>query len=247
MRQFQQFQQFQDYLRFTEAQRGGQIVPTQPGQPPVPPPPGGQVQLAPSPPPPGPKIRVPRWVKRLAGKVLSALLLLLVLIIAGKLAYNHFFPSNNDDNRPASETGGGTYHTNKILSTQPYEAVRTVYDAIGQNDPDPNDMFAKACGRFSAEAQQTFATDLGYPDCRQAVLALHAQVTNVNDYLESISPRQYDPNATTLTIDSCAFSIQGGPALGVFTVTRVENGQWLITGHSPGPRTCAPPSATPTP
>ncbi|HVW44136.1 MAG TPA: hypothetical protein VHC18_22570 [Amycolatopsis sp.] len=245
LRQFQQFQQFQDYLRFTEARQQGEVVPiTQQGSPPVPPPPyGGQVQVAPPPPPPRPKITVPRWVKRLGGKILSALIILIVLVIAGKLAYNHFFPSNNDDNRPAAETGGGTYHTNKILSTQPYEAVRTVYDAIGQKDPNPENMVAKACGRFREDIQQKFAQDMGYPDCRQAVLALHPQVTNVNDYLESIFPKQYDPDAPSITVDSCDFTISGGPALGVFTVTKVEKGQWLITGHEPGPKTCATPTS----
>lgn len=132
-----------------------------------------------------------------------------------------------------TETGGGTYHANKILTTQPYEAVRAVYETIGQDQPD------QACGRFDTATQDTFARDVGYPDCRQAVLGLHSQVTNVNDYAESIFPEQYDPNATTIAIDSCDFTISGGPALGVFTVTKVEKGQWLITAHATGPRTCS--------
>jgi hypothetical protein len=50
-----------------------------------------------------------------------------------------------------------------------------------------------------------------------------------------------------VTIDSCSFSITGGPALGVFTVTKVELGQWLITGHAPGPSRCnGTPTTTPT-
>jgi hypothetical protein len=236
LRQFQQFQQFQDYLRFTEAQRqGGQVVPTQPGQPPVPPPPhGGAIQVAPPPPSPRPKLRMPRFVKRILASVLSALIFLAVLGVAGKLLYDHFFPAQDDD-RPASETGGGTYHANKILSTQPYEAVRKVYQQIAQGRPD------LACGYFDTPVQDQFARDFQAADCRQAVLALKNQVRNVNDYAESISPQQYDPSATTLTINSCDFSISGGPALGVFTVTKVDKGQWLITGHSPGPATCPPP------
>jgi hypothetical protein len=181
---------------------------------------------------------MPRFVKRALGAVLSALLFLAVLGIAGKLLYNHFFPSQ-DDNRPAAETGGGTYHTHTELSTEPYEAVRTVYDAIAQNSA------PMACGRFRDDIQQKFATDMGYQDCQLAVEGLHAQVTNENNYAESISPRQYDPNATNLTIDSCDFSISGGPSLGRFVVTRVERGQWLITGHEPGPTTCPPPSTAP--
>lgn len=182
-------------------------------------------------------------MKRLGAKLLSALLILVVLSIAGKLAYDHFFPSNNDDNRPAAEIGGGTYHTNKILSTQPYEAVRSVYDAIAQKDPNPENMVAKACGRFREDIQQKFGTDMGYPDCREAVLALHAQVTHVDDYLSSITPKSYDPDAPSITVDSCDFAVRGGPALGVFTVTKVEKGQWLITGHEPGPKTCPAPTS----
>ncbi|UQS22343.1 hypothetical protein L1857_05670 [Amycolatopsis thermalba] len=258
LRQFQQFQQFQDFLRYTEAQRqgNGQLVPTQnapvqsapgygpptqagPGGPPVqPPPPYGQLQPAPQ---PGPKIRAPKWAKRLAGKLLSALLFLIVLLVAGKLAYNHFFPTDDED-KPASETGGGQWRTNKIFSTQPYEAVRTVYAQIAQNRPD------LACGSFDIPIQQKFAEDLGYADCQQAVFALKAQVTNVNNYAESIpSSVSEPPPGDTLTIDSCRFPIQGGPALGTFTVQRVEKGQWLITGHEPGPVTCPVPSTAATP
>ena len=248
LHQFQQFQQFQDYLRFTEAQRqngeNGQLVPGR-GGPPAPPP-GGPPQFAVPPrlPAPRPKIRAPKWAKRLAGKLLSALLLLILLAIAGKLVYNYVFPSQ-DDNRPASETGGGTYHTNKILSTQPYEAVRTVYDAIAQKDPNPENMAARACGRFREDIQQEFALDTGFTDCRQAVLRLHEEVTNINAYAESVPSFVSDQNGDTMTIDSCSFSINGGPALGVFIVTKVEKGQWLITGHEPGPATCPKPTVAP--
>ena len=238
LRQFQQFQQFQDYLRFTEAQRqNGQLVPGQSGPPA--PPPGGPVQVTAPPqlPAPRPRIRAPRWAKRLAGKLLSAFLFLLVLLIAGKLAYDYFFPSQ-DDNRPASETGGGTYHTNKILSTQPYEAVRKVYAQIAQDRPD------LACGYFDIPIQQKFATDLGYADCQQAVHDLKTQVTNVNAYAESIPSYVSEQQGDTVRIDSCSFSISGGPALGIFTVKKVDQGQWLIMGHDRGPATCPMASTT---
>ncbi|MTD57768.1 hypothetical protein GKO32_27870 [Amycolatopsis sp. RM579] len=232
LRQFQQFQQFQDYLKFTEAQKqSGQVVSAQPGGPPVPPPPPGAVVQAPR-----PRLPMPRFVKRALASVLSALIFLAVLGIAGKLLYDHFFPPQ-DDTKPASETGGGTYHANKILSTEPYEAVRKVYQQIAQNRPD------LACGYFDIPVQDRFARDVNAADCRQAVVTLKGQVRNVNDYAESISPRQYDLNATTFTINSCDFPITGGPALGTFTVTKVDKGQWLITGHTPGPATCPAPTS----
>ncbi|GHF87746.1 hypothetical protein FHX82_000830 [Amycolatopsis bartoniae] len=238
LRQFQQFQQFQDYLRYTEAQQRGQVVPGS-GGPPVPPP-GGQVQVAPPAPSPRPKVRMPRFVKRILASVLSALIFLAVLGVAGKLLYDHFFPPQDDD-RPASETGGGTYHANKILSTQPYEAVRKVYQQVAQGRPD------LACGYFDIPVQQKFATDLGYADCQAAVLDLKTRVTNVNDYAESLPSYVSGQQGTTITIDSCAFGVSGGPALGVFTVQQVDKGQWLITGHEPGPRTCAPPTTAASP
>ncbi|TNC28809.1 hypothetical protein FG385_05245 [Amycolatopsis alkalitolerans] len=237
LRQFQQFQQFQDYLRFTEAQKqNGQLVHTEPGGPPVPPPPQGGLVQAPEP-PRRPPIRMPRFAKRILASVLSALIFLAVLGIAGKLLYDHFFPAQ-DDNKPASETGGGTYHANKILSAQPYEAVRKVYQEIAIGRPD------LACGQLDSPTQDKFARDVGAADCQQAVLDLKTKVTNVNDYAESISPQQYDPTATTITINSCDFSITGGPALGVFTVEKQPLNQWLITGHAPGPRNCTPPTPT---
>lgn len=247
LRQFRQFQQFQDFLRFTEERGrngehgqptpGGWLVPGQ-GSPPEPPP-GGPLHVSSRPhlPAPRPKIRAPRWAKRLAGKLLSAFLFLLVLVIAGKLAYNQFFPST-DDNRPAFQTGGGTYHANKILSTEPYEAVRKVYAQIAQDRPD------LACGYFDIPIQQKFATDLGYTDCLQAVHGLKAQVANVNEYAESIPSNNSEREGDTVRIDSCSFPVNGGPALGVFTVTRVEKGQWLITAHDPGPTTCVPAGAS---
>jgi hypothetical protein len=241
LRQFQQFQQFQDFLRYQEAQQSGQLVPTQQGTPPVPPAPpsGGQLQVAAPPPPPTPRIRMPRFVKRALGTVLSALLFLAVLGIAGKLLYNHFFPSQ-DNNRPASENGGGTYHTNKILSTEPYEAVRKVYQQIAQGRPD------LACEYFDDPTRQKFAIDLGGTDCAQA--AGKVRVTNVNGYAESLpSYLSTQPQDTKITVNSCDFPISGGPALGVFTVTKVANGQWLITGHEWGPTTCLSPSTTGSP
>ncbi|HVV14329.1 hypothetical protein [Amycolatopsis sp.] len=244
LRQFQQFQQFQDYLRFTEAQRqggqGGQLAPGQSGGPPMQPPPPGIIQTTTPPPDPRPRIRMPRFVKRALASVLSALIFIAVLGIAGKLLYDHFFPSQDDD-RPASETGGGTYHANKILSTEPYEAVRKVYQQIAQGRPD------LACGYFDIPVQQKFATDLGYADCQQAVLDLKTQVTSVNDYAESLPSNVTENYGDTVVVDSCRFTISGGPALGVFTVTKVEKGQWLITGHEPGPKTCAPATSAATP
>jgi hypothetical protein len=129
--------------------------------------------------------------------------------------------------------GGGTYHNAQILSTNPHEAVRQVYNAIAQN------LVPEACGRMRDDVQTTFAADLGFSDCAAAVAALAKQVTRKNDYAESMPSSVSGPvPPEAITIDSCDYVIEGGPALGVFTLTKVEKGQWLITGHAAGPARC---------
>lgn len=243
--QFRQFQQFQEFQRFQEAQRqaGTDVVPGQPYPPVatttqdvVPRESGRQ------------RPKVPGWLQWLGKKLIGWLIFFILLAIALTWAYNYFFGTGDSDDN-AAQMGGGTYHTNELLSDKPYEAVRQVYDAIAQEDPDTGrPLVAQACGRFDNQRgiQQRFAENLGYQDCRRAVLALHDEVTHVNDYAESIYPRHYDLGAKTLRINSCEFTIEGGPALGTFVVTRQEyENQWLITGHERGPKTCPSAPASP--
>ncbi|WP_158881356.1 hypothetical protein [Amycolatopsis anabasis] len=265
LRQFQQFQQFQEFLRFTEAQKqGGELTPAQaqqpvpgadPGQqawlPAQPPPPGGPPQARPDTlPAPLPRPKAPRWLKRLGGKLLSALLLLIVLAIGGKLAYDHFFPSA-DENLPADIAGKGTYSATELLQPNPYRAVQLVYQQIAQNRPD------LACGNFSKPTQQKFAVDMGYADCKQAVEQLSKLVTNKSEYAQSIPfTSSSQPPGDVVPISSCDYDIKGGRPLGSFTVTRqhkdtsggdVKGEQWLITGHEPGASPCATPVSPSTP
>ncbi|PKV92150.1 hypothetical protein ATK30_2941 [Amycolatopsis echigonensis] len=257
LRQFQEFQRFQEYLRFTRAQQGTEPAPhpdaglvpagnRQPlagGQPPSPPnQPGALTEYEE---PPRNRRPVPRWVKRLGGKILGWVIALVILGILVNWGYHQIFPSNEGkSSAQIAAEGGGTYHTNHIFSTNPNEAVRFVYHNIAQGRVDD------ACGRFREDIQDKFAKDTtGQPDCKVAVEKLHAQVKNMNDYAESLPSYVSGPTPPpVVTIDSCTFSVQGGPALGVFQVTKVDKGQWLITGHSPGPEKCpAPPTATSTP
>lgn len=259
LEQFRQFQQFQDYLKFTQAQQGNQ---------PAPPPDAGVVQAPPSQPmpqqggqppmiPPGYQLvpterrRAPKWVTWIGKKVLAWVLAIVILGLAATWLYNHFFP--NDSGKTSAQLaqeGGGKYHTNHVFSKNPYEAVRMVYQDIAQGSVDD------ACGRFAYDAtkgvdiQSKFAQDLGQNDCRQAVQAIHAQVQpkDRNNYAESVPSYVSEPlSGDVVTIDSCSFSITGGPALGVFTVSKVELGQWLITGHASGPAKCGgTPTTAPT-
>jgi len=257
--QFRQFQQFQDYLRFTQAQQGNQpapapdagVVQAPPSQP------GGQQGGQPPVIPPGYQLvpverrRAPKWVTWLGKKVIAWALAIVILGLAATWLYNHFFPNDSGkSSAQLAQEGGGKYHTNHVFSKNPYEAVRFVYQDIAQGSVDD------ACGRFAYDAakgvdiQSKFAQDLGQNDCRQAVLAVHSQVQpkDRNDYAESVPSYVSDPlPGDVVTNDSCSFSITGGPALGVFTVSKVELGQWLITGHAPGPAKCGgTPTTTPT-
>ncbi|NIJ14249.1 hypothetical protein FHU38_004593 [Saccharomonospora amisosensis] len=236
LRQFEQFQQFQEFLRFQEAQRQAGTELTRGGQPqPVP---TVTRDLVPAPPSTGSK--VPGWLRWLGKKLLGWLIFFILLAIALTWAYNYFLGGGDDNSsESAAKMGGGTYKTNELFSKEPYAAVRQLYSKIAEGRAD------LACGYFDNErraVQQRFAQDLGYRDCQEAVNELSKQVTHVTNYSRSIHPRRYDANATSLRIDSCDFDVEGGPALGVFTVTQVELGQWLITGHEPGPATCPKPT-----
>ncbi len=265
LRQFQEFQRFQEYLRFTQSQQGAEPAPDaglvpagnrqpQPlagGQPPAPPNHPGALTAYEEP----PKNRrpVPRWVKRLGGKILGWVIALVILGILVNWGYHQIFPS--DDGKTSAQIaaeGGGLYHTNQILTTaSPYESVRRVYDGIAQHGPGQKSMVDHVCGLFDQATQQKFATDLGFTDCAAAVQGLHDRLDrapgSVDAYAESISKRSGWPPGEDVVIKSCDFAITGGPALGDFTVKQVEKGQWLIVGHKRGPEKCTPPTATSAP
>lgn len=220
-RQFQQFQEFQQFQRFQELQHSGEYSPI-PQQP------------------PGRRIRAPRWLRWLAKKLLTWLIFAVLTILALYLLFDYMFGTDKADQSPAADDGGGTYHDTVLLKTKPYEAVRSVYDAIAQGK---TQHFS--CGRFKGDARQTFARNLGYPNCAQAAQQLHDRVDDANDYAESIPSSPSKPiKGETVTISSCDFDITGGPALGTFTLTEIEHGQWIITGHEKGPERCPETSVT---
>jgi hypothetical protein len=244
LEQFRQFQQFQDYLRFTQAQQGNEPAPP-PGAGVVQQYAGGRPPVPPGPPrEPVPAERrrrpAPKWLTWLGKKVLAWVLALVILAVAGTWLYNHFFPSDaGKSSAELAQEGGGTYHTNHILSTSPYEAVREVYDAVAQN------LVPQACGRMDEPVQQKFAQDLGYADCQVAVHELNRKVTSKNDYAESMPSYVSEPiPGDRFTISSCKFGIHGGPALGAFTVQKVDKSQWLITAHTNEPTPCPVPPPT---
>jgi hypothetical protein len=139
--------------------------------------------------------------------------------------------SSAESNRPASETGGGRYHTNHILKDNPYDAVRQVYRRIADNSP------AFACGAFTDEAAQQFAEHFDAADCPVVVAKLNRKVDTSPGSLNAYAEPDFHgrmgtvPTEDSITISSCEIGVTAGPRLGSFTVSRVEMGQWIITGH----------------
>jgi len=207
LRQFQQYQQFQAFIASQQASKP---------QPPKP---------------------FPRWFKRSAGKILSLFLVVVALIIAGKLAYSHFFPSDKGKtSAEVAQEGGGTFHTNLLYSTNPYEAVWFVYKNVAQDIP------KDACNRFKEGSEQKFAANMGFSDCRIAVESLHAKVTHQSNYARSMPMSVSEPITNdTVLISSCKFGVHDGPALGAFIVQKVEKGQWIIVDHQKESDPCPDP------
>jgi hypothetical protein len=217
VRQFQQFQQFQELMR----QQGDNAL--------LPPPP-----------------KKPLWQRVLQRKLVRRLALLAILLVTAPLWWNlllagivslatHAFGSNEPP-KPASETGGGTYHTNHILKDSPYEAVRQVYQRVADDDP------TFACGVFSDGAAQEFANHAGAADCPAAVHQLFGQIDKSQPYKNTWADDQGLPltiggirlksppaSVSRVEISSCEVTVS--PRLGKFTIERVDRGQWLITQH----------------
>lgn len=238
VRQFQEFQQFQELMR-QQAEQGL--------QPPATPPPPGFLQPW-GPPPKRPSAPV-RFLKALAGKIVTAVIVVALLALGGYFAIDYFFGKDNED-QSADKTGGGGTDTNIVFARNPYEAVRQIYDYTAQNRDGVKDTNL-VCLKFTEEARAQFAENMGYADCDTAVRALSDEVTDPNAYAESMPSATSDEiTDTTVRISSCEDSyegIQGGPSLGVFTVSQIEgskDGQWIISGHQT--ETCNPGLSPPT-
>ncbi|HEV2779757.1 MAG TPA: hypothetical protein VGX25_10190 [Actinophytocola sp.] len=212
VRQFQQFQQFQELMR----QQGG-----------------NELLLPPAP-------KRPLWQRILRGKLFRRLALLAIIVLTAPLWWPLLLTSivslavltfgASGDQQSSTGGGGGTYHTNHILKDSPYESVRQVYQRIADN----SETFA--CGVFTDEAAQQFANNYNATDCPAAVAKLNAQVDkapgSMNAYAEpDFRGKRGEPHGDMIAISSCELGVSAGPRLGEFTVSRVELGQWIITGH----------------
>jgi hypothetical protein len=82
-------------------------------------------------------------------------------------------------------------------------------------------MCETAYGREQTPAQKRLVSGLHVGDC-----------DTTERYLNGALPGQ-----STATIDSCLLNVEGGPALGVFIVTKIDQ-NWIVTGHQAGPKQC---------
>lgn len=238
-KELRQFREFQEFQRFREYQaKHGEL------------PPADSHEVPPS----GWRDRAPAWLTALGGKLLTAALVLLAVAAGAAWAINHYLGGSDEpSSADLAEQGGKKAEATKLYASDPYEAVRRVYDHIAQTDPvTGKPEVEKVCLRFNEAARARFASDLGYASCEQAVLGINAEVTDVNDYAESMPSWVSDPVSTdSVRVSSCGDSLEGvihgGPALGTFIVTKIPDAkgeQWLITGHEPGPRSCPTPKRT---
>jgi len=265
IRRFQEFQRFQAYLRFSEGQGGpqqqpgGELVPVQPAQSPPPGAPGPfgvpavqqplDAQLA------GMREQLDRiervanppwWRKLLRSRLVRWPVLLLILAAIGvwgvPALVNHYIggsaaPAGGPGAQlPAPKTASGE------LPQKAKDAVAELYRAIGENAP------GYACFLFDQQTSVAFGNAFGVAGCEAAVPLIHQRLTDPNSYSEpdlSQLPNQ-TATQTTMTISSCQFTVSGGPRLGTFTLTKVSDGGWEITGYTaqqPCPSTTTPTTA----
>jgi|GEM_PF-5017960 hypothetical protein len=267
--EFQQFQQFKRFQEFQQAQQQGLIPPAtqQAGTalpaPPVQPPSAavqqagpahtGQLQPAaarevmPSAAgeangQPTGKGKAPRWLVSLGGKILGALLMLAAIVVGAAIAIDYFFGADDPVSpEEHASLGGKKAEGTKLYASNPYEAVRRVYDDIAQGATED------ICYRFDEAAREQFASAFNHETCSDAAAELHSKVTDADSYAESLPSHVSNPQlGDEIEIDSCQVGIApggvvGGPALGVFTVSKIPNAegdQWIITEYVPGPEKC---------
>jgi hypothetical protein len=205
--------QFQQFQQFQELIRQGDVLPIPPAA------------------------RKPLWRKVLGSKAVQRLAVLLIVIIGLYWAYQHFFGSN-DEQLPASMTGGHSYENTTILAQSPHEAVRKVYQRVADDSPD------FVCGQFNESAKRQFANDFDFAagTCEEAVHQLNARIDKSHPYkntwaddqglpltINGIDLKNPPPDMSSIEISSCDVTVS--PKLGWFKVERIARDQWIITQH----------------
>lgn len=216
---FERFKRYQEFQRFQKWEQESGEAPQRKGRPPHP---TGRRPLW--------LLLVDNWLVR---KIVGVLIWLLALALVGYALLTYLFPEKDTTIGPdGRQTIGGPNESNRVLPQSPKEAVIAVYSRTAVNQG------RSVCVLFSAPAAQAFATNLGAPNCEQAVSSTAGKVTNPATYANPKFPEE----SVTLAGDqadirSCSMTINGGPRLGVFHL-REQAGGWLIVGHDNQPADC---------
>ncbi|HWC79440.1 MAG TPA: hypothetical protein VG756_05685 [Pseudonocardiaceae bacterium] len=173
----------------------------------------------------------PWWKKLLRSRLVHWVIVLIVLAAIGffvvPAVVNHYFgakpaPGGAGAALPAPKTESGE------LPKSPNDTVGDLYLFVAGNNAD------NACFLFDTATAAHFATAFHAPTCPAAITALNKQATDPTAYGYpnlSLLP-EARPGQVSTTIDSCQFTVSGGPRLGTFALTRQSDGGWEITGYT---------------
>lgn len=219
--EFRQYQQFLEFQKFREWQQSQ----------------GGDVA---TPPPAAPPAATPKkpWWKRALGllryKLVRRLIYLLLALLLLNYLYNSltasFFGGSGGDN---TGTGGGAPLPVPVKSTNPQQAVRSVYNYLRGSGPE------RTCDLFDASGKSGFASAHQAPDCATAARQVHEQITDPNAYANP----KFDDNAVTeigseAQVLGCRMQVNGGPRLGTFKLTKQSDGGWTISAYALQAESC---------
>ena len=243
-RQFQEFQRFQQFQQFTQGQQpaappwtaeGGNIEPVHPVHHQL-----GQVQAqlnqiqqsqakierATNP---------PLWRKILRSTpfrwAVGLLVLIMVAIWGVPALVEHYVGGDNaaHNNNAGKPTGVGD---SGLLADSSYDAIMDAY--LFATDP-YNKTPDRSCLIFSPGAQKSFAQAFGVPTCPAAFAKITGQITDQGAYSQPDMSMLPVVSGDSVTVNSCAFKVTGGPRLGTFTVTKEDKGWWITSYQAQQP------------
>lgn len=233
--EFRQYQQFREFQKFQEWQRqqgtaGGQGTSGEPGQP------------GPTAPPPQPQVTgsTPWWkrvLRLLRYKWVRRLLYVLIILIA-LYAYIQSLFGGSDDSNTYQPGQPPPPNPQPVLQTEPKQAVITLYDYVATKP-------GSVCILLSDSAREAFAQHHSAADCDSAVRKLNERVENESAYknpklgedaVETVHNPELGGPADVpndARVRACEITVEGGPKLGDFGLSREDTGGWIIDGYEP--------------
>ncbi|WP_156365177.1 hypothetical protein [Sciscionella sediminilitoris] len=179
----------------------------------------------------------PLWKRILRSAPVRWVVGLIVVIAIASWAIDHYFGGGGEEDSPQAKFPlARPQQQVKVGVDSPKDAVAELYREVGMAAASPGsaaELGKHACLMFNDQAARKFAQQHGAPDCAQALGRI--TVPDPDSYREvSLKGLPETPNqATSTTIDSCSFPVNGGPKLGTFTLSVVHENKWLITDVTP--------------